>query len=600
MRINKFLSTKNIDFIAMKDTAKFLFNQIIHSILFIIFGVISLISNPLTTTLLKFIGHPFLSYSLITILVPLLCISILLIFLSFKFFNEVKSNYVDSILINNSISRKQLLVTKFLLILFILFVIIFFWFVYDLIFFLSLKMNNYAIVYSISMLINIFISFLFLTIFSIISIKFRQITSITLSSLLCFLFFVPSLITRDIIKNNNISVSYSNNEISFSKIVDKTGNYYIANIIDSNLYHINPINYINNPNVINYLIPSEWTLSLYNNLFSKNINVNDSGTNSKYSLVNAKFQEINSIEKASINNSSPILRGEDINPFSLDNYSYVKMILNNIEVIFKNSNTIDIKDNLEVQNLISNIKSNLSWNDSTMSDKQLKTIRMLTGIDTRFNQMFYMIKYSYELNDKIHLFLDSLKSKYSDEFYNLMEFLITSEVTQYNIFSSSNIMGTGLSINDLYPDIRVIDSSKPIIKKDYEFISNDLIRYVDNTPYYLNKFGKYETTNEFKNFMTSININNYEEWKIYFQKISLQYEEVNNFIINLFSKASNIIDFKLSNNYVSLDNYSYVLKLIPSEFIWFSNIVIVLYVISSIPLIYLLFYFNKNNRYYVI
>lgn len=461
-------------------------------------------------------------------------------------------------------------------------------------------MNDYAIVYSISMFINIFISFLFLTIFSIISIKFRQITSITLSSLLCFLFFIPSFITRDIIKNNNVSVSYSNNKISFSKIVDKTGNYYIANIIDSNLYDINPINYINNPNVINYLMPSEWTLSFYNKLFSKNINVNDSGTNSEYSLVNAKFKEINSIEKSSINKSSPILRGEDINPFSLDNYSYVEMILDNIEAIFENSNTIDINDNLEVQNLINNIKSNLSWNSSTMSDKQLKTIRMLTGIDTRFNQMFYMIKYSYELNDKIHLFLDSLKSKYSNEFYTLMEFLITSEVTQYNIFSSSNIMDTGLSINDLYPEMRIIDPSKPIIKKDYEFILNDLIRYVDNTPYYLNKFGKYETTNEFKNFMTSININNYEEWKIYIQKISLQYEDVNNFINSLFNKASNIIDFKLSNNYVSLDNYSYVLKLIPSEFIWFSNIVIVLYVISSIPLIYLLFYFNKKNRYNVI
>lgn len=600
MKINKILSMKNVDFSAMKDTAKFLFNGIIHSLLFIIFGAISLISNPLVVTLLKFIEKSFLSYSLITILLPLLCLSILLIFLSFKFFNEVKTNYVDSILINNSISRKQLLVTKFLLILFIVFVIIFFWFIYDLIFFLSLKMNDYAIVYSISMFINIFISFLFLTIFSIISIKFRHITSITLSSLLCFLFFIPSFITRDIVKNNNVSISYNNNQISFSKIIDETGTYYIANIIDSNLYDINPINYINNPNVINYLIPSEWTLSLYNNLFSKNINVNDSGTNSEYSLVNAKFKEINSIEKASINKSSPILRGQDINPFSLDNYSYVEMILDNIDAIFENSNTIDIKDNLEVQNLINNIKSNLSWNSSTMSDKQLKTIRMLTGIDTRFNQMFYMIKYSYELNDKIHLFLDSLKSKYSNEFYTLMEFLITSEVTQYNIFSSSNIMDTGLSINDLYPEVKIIDSSKPITKKDYEFILNDLIRYVDNTPYYLNKFGKYETTNEFKNFMTSININNYEEWKMYIQKMSLQYEDVNNFIINLFNKASNIIDFKLSNNYVSLDNYSYVLKLIPSEFMWFSNIVIVLYVISSIPLIYLLFYFNKKNRYNVI
>lgn len=59
MKINKILSMKNVDFSAMKDTAKFLFNQIIHIILFIIFGVISLISNPLTVTLLKFIEKSF-------------------------------------------------------------------------------------------------------------------------------------------------------------------------------------------------------------------------------------------------------------------------------------------------------------------------------------------------------------------------------------------------------------------------------------------------------------------------------------------------------------------------------------------------------------
>lgn len=96
---------------------------------------------------------------------------------------------------------------------------------------------------------------------------------------------------------------------------------------------------------------------------------------------------------------------------------------------------------------------------------------------------------------------------------------------------------------------------------------------------------------------SSKNINNSQDWTDYINQLGLEYITTNDFLNELRTNANNMIDFCLSNNYLNLNNYAYVLKLVPSSYIWFSNIMIVLITLINLPLLWLMFYFNKHNKY---
>lgn len=601
MKLSKLNVFRHLDFKAIRSTTKFLFNWTIHSKVFLSLITFCFLVNPLTITIIKFTSQDYLTNSLISILLPLLVLSLLLLFLSYKFFNEVKNNYIDSILLNNSITKKQLLITKFLIILALSYIILLFWTLYDLIFFLALKMNQYALSYFISLFINMLLVLFFLTIFTLINLRLKQLPAFITCLILSLVCLTPSLITRSVTKNNNINITYQNPNISFSKIVSEQDTYYLADIKNQNMYDINPYSYINNINIVNYLMPSEWFMSYYNNLFNGQININNNGLNQPYSLVDVRFQEVNQNEIDNINGLLPIIRAQDINPFSLNNFDYGKIINNYLRNLTKDETIIDLNNPLAIKNLLNIIKNNLIWDQTCMTNNQLETLKKLLGINMNYNQMFYLIKYSSLLENKVNYILDNIKASYSVELYDLINFLITSQSTQYNLFNISNVLDTGYDISYYYPNGYSISESKPINNSDLDFITNTLIRFSpDNIPYYLTKDNQYVTNDTFKQFITSLNnngVNNQQQFITYINQISLQYQSTSNFLNQLKDNANNIIAYSLSNNSMNLDNYAYVLKLIPSPYIWFCNIIITLLTISNLPLLWLMFYFNKHNKY---
>ncbi len=206
-----------------------------------------------------------------------------------------------------------------------------------------------------------------------------------------------------------------------------------------------------------------------------------------------------------------------------------------------------------------------------MTNNQLETLKKLLGINMNYNQMFYLIKYSSLLENKVNYILDNIKASYSVELYDLINFLITSQSTQYNLFNISNVLDTGYDISYYYPNGYSISESKPINNSDLDFITNTLIRFSpDNIPYYLTKDNQYVTNDTFKQFITSLNnngVNNQQQFITYINQISLQYQSTSNFLNQLKDNANNIIAYSLSNNSMNLDNYAYVLKLIPSPYI---------------------------------
>ena len=125
------------------------------------------------------------------------------------------------------------------------------------IFLASIKENSLILIYFVNLFINEFISLLFIFTFSILCIKFKEIQSVVFSILVCLVFLTPSLFTRQIISNNNISVSYKNEDVNFVKLVNNDNTYYGAKIVNKNYLDVPPIDFINNTNIANYFIPSE-------------------------------------------------------------------------------------------------------------------------------------------------------------------------------------------------------------------------------------------------------------------------------------------------------------------------------------------------------
>lgn len=220
-------------------------------------------------------------------------------------------------------------------------------------------MNQYALSYFICLFINMLLVLFFLTIFTLINLRLKQLPAFITCLILSLVCLTPSLITRSVIKNNNINITYQNPNISFSKIVSEQDTYYLADIKNQNMYDINPYSYINNINIVNYLMPSEWFMSYYNNLFNGQININNNGLNQPYSLVDVRFQEVNQNEIDNINGLLPIIRAQDINPFSLNNFDYGKIINNYLRNLTKDETIIDLNNPLAIKNLLNIIKNNL-------------------------------------------------------------------------------------------------------------------------------------------------------------------------------------------------------------------------------------------------
>lgn len=398
-----------------------------------------------------------------------------------------------------------------------------------------------------------------------------------------FVLTAPSLITRPLIPNNDMKITYDNPDISFSKAVFSNTNetFIVTDIKNSDYINSNSGTFLGNTNIANYFIPSEWVLSFYSSLFA-NSNLPFTGyQNNPYSLINYKFKQVNLNSTNVDSNNVFIFRPQDVSPFGLTNQEYQELLMNDISAIVNSKDVIDFSDTLAINNFMDTLKDEYVWNQSSLKPNELNTLRNLTGVNTTYNQLFYYIKYNYILQEKTpnlkQLFIDS----YSESLYNLFEYIATTNETKYNLFGVSDVLSTSKSIAAFYGDDKVVKLAKPITDYDLDFIKYDLIRFTNTTPYYMNNVGDYMSNPELLTISHKYDATIVDQitWEHFIDQFSNKYSDVENLLVDL-KVLSQLTDFSLSKNYTNIFQYSAFLEVRCTSFLVISEIVITLVCLS--------------------
>ncbi len=576
---------------------RFNFSQLLNSKIYYIFLTLLFLCQPITSIIVNYATNSFKSNSLFILLIPLIIIFLYSLFDVIKIFNENRYNYVDTCILSKPISRTSLFFTRLLTILFPLFIAQIFSAIFCAIFCFVIDESWFITPIVISdLFITPFISLLIIFIQIILCTKLKPIYFAISAFIISMLFCVPSIFSRTLINNDQPSISYNNEEYSFTKLYDGTNTYYGLTLNSKNN---NVLNSLNSINWSNNIIPSEWLICFYNSLFNNcgaSTELSDK-LNYPYSITNNKFSQISSyytIEKENLIS----FRGQDQNLPINDTKSFVNSICNTISSIDNSGKCIDLKDDKMVELFLNKIRNTYDWNDKTLQPVELATIKAITGIDTDYNQMFYLIDHFQYYKQHFKDLKEAVKRQFCSSLFDLIEYLCTNISTKYNIYETSNVMSTNKSINDIYPNLYIIDSNYKIMNSDYEFIKNILINYRNGKFYYLGSDYEYHTSESFNNNIKTLDatIVDLDGWYKYVDKISLKYQDTQTFLNKLKQFENDVYKMKLNNNKISLYKFDYILSVNNADYLKIAPIFITLISLLIPSLGYIsLAIFNKSN-----
>lgn len=608
----------------LKDLNKlilFNFVQTINSIFFWIFFGLSLISQPIILFVLHFLENSnILSYSLFIILIPLILASIFILIQINVLFQDNKTNSIEYKIICSKYSKRKIIFSKIISILIMLMPIII---IQDLslLFLLGANIQKLLIALFVSnTFISLFIYCFIISFLALIALKISKTKFTVLSLFLGIITLGLSLVSRPFVISKTNEITYNNSSqysenINFVRLSNGTeSNLLLANKKNgssSNItikYLMNNFNY---SNLLNNFIPSEWLISFYSTLFTS-LKFDLNYTNNPYNILSLK------IINQSIDESSNLLNFYAIRPYDIDfsllnNDEYEELIFNNIKTIIEKYNLEN--DYILTQSIYSNITSVPNWNEisSKLLQSKQETINLLldvTGVNTNFNQLFYLIKYDNLLKERIPNLFVKLANSYNRQISNIFEFILSSSVTKSNLFYNSDnsnnngVLNTNQEISYYYPmiDYKVLsDKPSPL---DIEFFKNKLFKFIEinntiNLVYLINPTTySLDTSSIDSTSQTITNINklnkilpsvtNYETWSKYLDSIKT-YNDLQSLLVSLTNEFQDIYQYSLNNNALNIIDSIGLFNSIYVNNNSFPLIFIALYSFLFLLLIYLLY-----------
>ncbi|MDE6472981.1 MAG: hypothetical protein K2K73_01040, partial [Ureaplasma sp.] len=311
-------------------------------------------------------------YALLLFLAPNIIYSIFIIVINYLLIQVNKDNSIDDRLLCSEFSKYQIKLARFFLVwIFLAGMIV----ISD--FFLFYFVIRNQIMFGVATFISNtfitpFILLLISIIFTYLAIKLPKGGYVVLTILISFITFGLSLITRVFIPKPEIDTK------NYYKLVQKDSQY----LVEKTKTDIN----LNQSISTNTFVPSEWFYSFYSLVFG----INNKTSNSDFSIRMNKLKLSNYDDV--LNNDMPIMiREQDFNFLSLSTEEYVELICDNIEKIVHKYNLYQ-NTNL-LKQVIENISTNFDW--SYISNlKVINVLLDITGINTEYNQLFYLIKYN--------------------------------------------------------------------------------------------------------------------------------------------------------------------------------------------------------------
>ncbi len=581
----------------LSKNISFCFSIIKKSIVFWVVFCLYILSLPITTLVFVVLNkNDVLNYSFISVIINLSFMIIFLFISTLKLFVESKYSSVDVFLVSKPFKKSHIYISRFLMIfVFVLFASLT-QFIINAILTFSFELSIQWIAYDFIslMLINPFIAIFIYSLFILFSTSFKKIW-FALSSLIILILssglpmFTRSFETKDTTIKYNPSLYNSFEKLTY---LDEKNNVKTFIVSKTNFDSIESINTnvlkkINKDNIYSYFVPGEWFGSFYSSL-AKDLILTpiDDYSNHSFSLIKNSYSNSNAwnIDK----NSLIVLRPNDINPFELTNDEYENLLIKNIKSI----NYINIYDKLLVQSILDKISENENWNSLYLSQNEINTLKALIGLFDNNSSLFYYWRYYDILKTKTPNLEVKIKIQFSENLWNLMNFVWTSEVAKNNI-EISKLFG---DIDKIYPNAYSTNYDEPITNQDLNFILKKLIKFNGNNVYYLDVNNTYISTSVEQLQELSNEIIDEQTWTNYVLNNSLTYENANKLINKLKEVFPNICSFELDENYFNPYQYSLYLTKYKNTYLNYASLVVVIVVFATIGVGWLSWArFNKIN-----
>lgn len=516
---------------------------------------ISAISQILLIIILEIIGKDINDYSLLLFLIPNILFVVLIIYLGYVLFQSNKDNSIDNKLLCSKCDKHYIKLARFTLMWIFLACIIFASNLSLLYFFITNQLMMAAAIFISNTFVTPFILLLVTILFSFLAIKTNKGVYIFLTILVCILTFGLSIFSRLFISEPKIE------QDNYYKLVNNKNNYLVQNS-ESELD-------LNKQIKTNTFVPSEWFYSIYSLVFG----ISKNNSTSKLSIQSTILEQTN---YDVINQPNLVMiRPNDINFLSLNNNEYINMIISNIQKVIIKHNLV--KNDYLIDLTTNYINNQFEWN--YFSNNYVRELLLdITGINTEFNQLFYLIKYHQLLNFDLQILFNSIKASFNEKVSELFSTLLTSNNAFYNLFKSNNEFNS----TKIYPNNYVVNSFKPIIENDKKYLEQTLIKFNSNGVYYLSLNQTYKKLDITKLQAIDKSIIDEKTYYDYVNMMSLTYNSSFEFLKKLKIEIPDLMNYTLSPNFIDQSTIYKIYESKISENVYYSEMFLGLIIFANI------------------
>lgn len=597
----------------------FYLNSLIKSKTFIAASILSLLIPLATLLIMYFIDYNLLASSYIYSIVLFVICTIQIIIISIILFANPIADSTDLVLIAKAIKRKKLFLNKFMISSILLLIIFFIQTIIVIIFtsIVSTKWDEILAYSLITFFAQIIAACFLMPIIFWSNFNFSKVISISFNIILLFLIVGSSFLSHFVLPdtNRNNQLIYNNDyKMSYSQLVavDKDGNQVddmlVINQNVSNSKINANTNYqdnLNNVSIGSNFMPGEWIMSPFQSIFMTAkynhdfpLIANSAMDQYKLGLVRFYNQEIVNINSL-INNTYSYLpiRVEDQSIFNLNIVDLNNLLVNDILDIIKSSkDTIDFKNENQLNNFISKIDINqLGWGQN-FSPIEIKTIKAIVGLDGKHPALYYAFKYKDFIQGKLNGFYSSINNQVSPTFSKIYETIFTNSYAYTAILDNTN---NSNFIDSIYPSIETINEAMPAAKSDLTYFKDILVTWNNNqTSILLNDNTRTNITLANMGTNNNINIANHQEWINFINteattlaSLKLIYNQLKSKLAS--TEQSKLVNINYAANYVNINQYSYASIIGQQSWLDYSYI----YMIFLMLLSWLLF--NLSYRRYI-
>lgn len=475
---NKTTNAKSITYI------KYFLDIILRNKLALAIIIISFLGTICTTVAL--FGHDvnlsFAKYSILFIGVPLLLLLAQVAVLSIILFSSTKGNNIDLYLNVQEVSKARIVFLKQIAILISSLNIV----IGLLVSFVIENIAGVGVGKTFALLfIELFslliLSFIWISLFASICIFASQMIAIVTSSFASMLFIVgslmPILFSSNKIFTNDYDVQANQKTIVRAIFLNDNGQITQSeNIIYENALAKNSVDFNYSDSFINYS-PLNMTFGLAP-LFSSGV----------FSLTK---QQSSTLKNGDLNYSTIYLNSKitNFNPLAKDENMILSMpgiktvfdyqekteLFNDLTKELLSKTSLDkAKNNSYLGAVLNALKTNNLWNVGSIDDSMKSMIKSIVGIESPYSLAFPIFDNYNLAKNKLTGFYEYLKSKTSDNFASLVEYLWTDSRTKDNIYGFNGNLISKEDIIKYHPTAYSYDALKKANKFDIDFIKNGL------------------------------------------------------------------------------------------------------------------------------